>query len=217
MSRRSAADAAQQRGALFRPVIATVPAPASTTPSTLPSPHQPPPHPIANSTDITFSYTDTSSLESRPPCPELSPLDTYKEMSKQLPEPLPPIALSFALAAEAAGVPYIGQRPTDTSSTDSTADRTRADEGAHTQTEHTSEDAPPGCGRRAENGGGATPKEAAGVSTTHMLPLPRQLEQPFDAAFPEAARTRHVWGRCSMVVGMHPDEATEPIVDTCLR
>ena len=38
----------------------------------------------------------------------------------------------------------------------------------------------------------------------------------FDDAFPTATHTVELWQKCSVVVGMHPDEATEPIVDLCL-
>jgi hypothetical protein len=49
------------------------------------------------------------------------------------------------------------------------------------------------------------------------VPLPRQLLQLFDHDFGSAARTQQLWADVALVVGMHPDEATEPIVDACLR
>jgi hypothetical protein len=39
----------------------------------------------------------------------------------------------------------------------------------------------------------------------------------FEDTFPKASHTKELWESCSMVVGMHPDEATEPIVDACLK
>ena len=42
--------------------------------------------------------------------------------------------------------------------------------------------------------------------------LPRQVLGYFDSAFVTSPGTREVWEDCSIVVGMHPDEATEPIV-----
>merc|ERR1712216_297878 len=117
-------------------------------------------------------------------------------MSLRLSHPLPPIAQSFALASKAAGVPYIGQ--VEASMLPSMVD-----------------DA---MDSRVGDNGGRQEQEAGTCATElHRLPLPRQLEEIFDDAFPIAEHTFELWDRCSMVVGMHPDEATEPIVDLCLR
>jgi len=108
---------------------------------------------------------------------------------------LPPIAASFALAADAAGVPYVGQASRD----------------AETPLDGLGEE---GGRTRGEGGGGDNVRTSEpGV---RRLPLPRQLQQCFDGIFPTAAHTCEVWEKCSMVVGMHPDEATEPILDLCL-
>ena len=116
----------------------------------------------------------------------------YKETTWRLAHPLPPIAKSFARAAEAAGVPYIGQ----CTSSDSVGNETQVGECGE---DHA-------IGSSSENGGGA-----------ERLPLPRQLEQYFDSSFATAPRTRELWEKGSCVVGMHPDEATEDIVDLSLE
>jgi len=105
----------------------------------------------------------------------------YKETTAQLSLPLPPIATSFAKAAEAAGVPYIGQD-----------DRARE--------ECQGDDEPWECDGKVER-----------------LPLPRQLEQCFDGSFATASDTQELWKKCSLVAGMHPDEATEAILDLSLQ
>lgn len=115
----------------------------------------------------------------------------YKETTSCLSQPLPPIAKSFALAAEAAGVPYIGQMVPDQSG---------------------KENQPQEAGGGHEDGG---PTENTGE--TGGLPLPRQLEQCFDSSFATAPQTRELWEKCSCVVGMHPDEATETILDLSLQ
>lgn len=116
----------------------------------------------------------------------------YKEMTRRLAHPLPPIAKSFAQAAAAAGVPYIGQ----CTSSDSVGNENQVGEcgGGHD------------VGSSSEYGGEA-----------ERLPLPRQLEQYFDSSFATAPRTRELWEKSSCVVGMHPDEATEDIVDLSLE
>eukprot|EP00993_Chasmostoma_nieuportense_P002696 NODE_3469_length_962_cov_27.295808_g3319_i0.p1 GENE.NODE_3469_length_962_cov_27.295808_g3319_i0~~NODE_3469_length_962_cov_27.295808_g3319_i0.p1 ORF type:complete len:268 (-),score=46.98 NODE_3469_length_962_cov_27.295808_g3319_i0:98-901(-) len=43
---------------------------------------------------------------------------------------------------------------------------------------------------------------------------PQQLQHLFGADFPLASP---VWPQCSVVVGMHPDEATVPIVEACVE
>ena len=44
--------------------------------------------------------------------------------------------------------------------------------------------------------------------------MPRQLLELFDADF--VARHARLWRDCSVVIGMHPDEATEPVVELAL-
>lgn len=61
----------------------------------------------------------------------------------------------------------------------------------------------------------AAAAQVCGVSSD--VPLPRQLLQLFDEGFGSAAPTQQLWADATLVVGMHPDEATEPIVDACLR
>mmetsp|Transcript_49091 Transcript_49091/g.76560 ORF Transcript_49091/g.76560 Transcript_49091/m.76560 type:complete len:183 (-) Transcript_49091:22-570(-) len=49
------------------------------------------------------------------------------------------------------------------------------------------------------------------------MPIPRHLAQLFDYDFDVSIASSDVWSRCSVVVGMHPDEATEPLIDMCLK
>jgi len=46
--------------------------------------------------------------------------------------------------------------------------------------------------------------------------LPRQFCAEYHDSFPTGPLA-HYFASCSLIVGMHPDEATEPIVDTALR
>lgn len=96
---------------------------------------------------------------------------------------LPPVATSFAQAAQQAGVPYVGHDDEQENPSEVAA---------------AAQDAPEREVRR--------------------LPLPRQLQECFDENFGSSSDTRrHLWHKSSMVVAMHPDEATEAIVDACLR
>jgi hypothetical protein len=188
---RSAADAAKLRGALFRPVIAVVPSSKVSA---------------GSCEDSLASALRSSALRSTSTAvPDLVPHDTkthpdtpqhnacpqnssegycnFEDVCQRLSHALPPIAKSFAQAAHAAGVPYIGQASTQIIE----GVKQGGEEGARRE----------GLERR--------------------LPLPRQLEVLFEDTFPKASHTRELWASCSMVVGMHPDEATEPIVDACLK
>ena len=55
--------------------------------------------------------------------------------------------------------------------------------------------------------------EEAGLAAGSTC-LPRQLLELFDADF--VARHARLWRDCSVVIGMHPDEATEPVVELAL-
>ena len=112
-----------------------------------------------------------------------------------LSHPIPPIARSFAEAAEAAGVPYIGQ---ETPQADGVTGSQEVGAGGG------------GC-REARVG-----EREGKIESERRLPLPRQLQQEFGASFLTDVHTAELWEKCSVVVGMHPDEATEPIVDACL-
>ena len=76
---------------------------------------------------------------------------------------------------------------------------------------------------RAEARGAATPTEGAqddadaapaGASGWSRLPF-AHVRRRFDAAFEE--EHRETLASASMLIGMHPDQATEPIVDAALR
>lgn len=171
------------RGALFRPAIAArgndthenlsstlaARAPLSTRRSKV---HEPAPisdDPFAPATSV--SSDDGSQAG---PADQDNPADQDLKKGQQL----PPIAKSFAQAAEAAGVPYIGQLET--------RPRLLTPQGAvhHTQ----------GCGEEAETGDAKESEGAAGWQdpcagvgereagagdgqAVRRLPLPRQLEQ----------------------------------------
>ena len=69
--------------------------------------------------------------------------------------------------------------------------------------------------REAERAGARGDDLPPGASPA---PLPRQLTQRFDAAFVRAGtRTAALWDAAALVVGMHPDEATDAIVDLCVQ
>ena len=75
------------------------------------------------------------------------------------------------------------------------------------------------CGLSDECDGAAhAPADYAAAWSAYGLPpesLPRQVCGRFDAGFAEG-RHADLWRASSMVVGMHPDEATEPIVRLAL-
>jgi hypothetical protein len=172
-------------------------------------------------------------------------LERYKQTVMSLSHPLPPIARSFAEAAEAVRLPYIGQkkgpelrsrrkregggREGEEQTGGGRGERDGGEEGgagcsgrrlvtkageSESESESESEEGGREGGRE---GGGEGERERGKGGRRRRLPLPRQLEQVFDEAFPTAAHTVELWQKCSVVVGMHPDEATEPIVDLCLR
>ena len=47
------------------------------------------------------------------------------------------------------------------------------------------------------------------------MPLPLQLQGLFDEGFPAAQPA--LWGAAALCIGLHPDQATEPIVSLCLK
>ena len=73
------------------------------------------------------------------------------------------------------------------------------------------------AGERAEGGYTASQEEAGGMERAWLVghkTRVRHVSALFDAAF---ARDHDAWSRCSVVLGMHPDEATEDIVDLALK
>ena len=65
----------------------------------------------------------------------------------------------------------------------------------------------------------AVPPDYAAAWATYGLPIrcaPRQLQTTFEPGFATGAQTAPLWQSCSVVVGMHPDQATEPIVREAL-
>ena len=66
----------------------------------------------------------------------------------------------------------------------------------------------------------AVPPDYAAAWAEYGLPIrcaPRQLQTTFELGFATNAQTAPLWQSCSVVVGMHPDQATEPIVREALK
>lgn len=72
--------------------------------------------------------------------------------------------------------------------------------------------------RALDDGGGAGSRAAAvaWLETRGLSQMRRLFDPSFGGAADEADAVA-AWARCAAVTGLHPDEATEAIVDACLR